>query len=322
MKILVTGGVGFIGHNVVAKFESDGYDVCVLDNFTNYGLVKDSEMSRLHQERLDRIQTTSIHHVDIRNSQALNNVFEECRPEVVVHCAAFPRAKAVDENPQDGAVVLTLGLINLLRACSRWGVRRFVYVSSSMVYGDFKYIGYEDMKCSPKGIYGILKYTGEQLTRDHCERDRIDYVILRPSAVYGPRDVLDRVVSRFLFAAATNQTLTVSGANEVLDFTYVDDVVNGVCRSTTSFNSSRRVYNITRGQGRTLLEAAELAVEIAGGGDIRIEQSNPRFPSRGTLSNLQAGQDFGYRGSIDIEQGFRLYYDWLQDSVFRNTKTI
>ena len=322
MKILVTGGVGFIGHNVVSGFESQGYDVCVLDNFTNYGLVSELEISRLHQERLNHIQTTSIYHVDIRNNQALNNVFEECRPEVVVHCAAFPRAKAVDENPQDGAVVLTLGLINLLRACSRWGVRRFVYVSSSMVYGDFQYIGYEDMKCNPKGIYGILKYTGEQLTRDHCERDKIDYVILRPSAVYGPRDVLDRVVSRFLHAAATNQTLTVSGANEVLDFTYVDDVVSGICRATTSFNSSRRVYNITRGQGRTLLEAAELAVQIAGGGHIRIEGSNPRFPSRGTLSNLQAGQDFGYCGTVDIEQGFQLYYDWLQDSVLRNTKTI
>jgi nucleoside-diphosphate-sugar epimerase len=322
MNILVTGGVGFIGHNVVTQFESQGYDVCVLDNFTNYGIVEDREMSRLHQQRLDRIQTTSIHHVDIRNRHALFNVFEECRPDVVVHCAAFPRAKAVDENPEEGAGVLTTGLINLLRACTTWKVRRFVYVSSSMVYGDFSYMGYEDMRCNPKGIYGILKLAGEQLTSDHCQRDGIDHVILRPSAVYGPRDVLDRVVSRFLFAAATNQELTVAGANEILDFTYVDDTVDGIVRATTSFNSSGRTYNLTRGLGRTLLEAAELAVKIAGGGQIRVVDSNPRFPSRGTLSNLQAGQDFGYRGTVDIEQGFQLYYDWLQDSVFRNTKTI
>jgi nucleoside-diphosphate-sugar epimerase len=130
------------------------------------------------------------------------------------------------------------------------------------------------------------------------------------------------VVSRFLFAAATNQELTVAGANEILDFTYVDDTVDGIVRASTSFNSSGRTYNLTRGLGRTLLEAAELSVKIAGGGQIRVVDSNPRFPSRGTLSNLQAGQDFGYRGTVDIEQGFQLYYDWLQDSVFRNTKTI
>ncbi len=322
MKILVTGGVGFIGHNVVARFESLGHQVCVLDNFTNYGIVAESEMSRLHQERLNGIQTTSIHACDIRNYSALRAVFEECQPDVVVHCAAFPRAKAVDENPEEGASVLTNGLLNLLRCSTIQGVRRFVYVSSSMVYGDFSHMGYEDMKCNPKGIYGILKYAGEALTRDHCEREDMDYVILRPSAVYGPRDVLDRVVSRFLFAAMTNQELTVAGANEVLDFTYVDDAVAGIVGATIAFNSSRRVYNITRGQGRTLLEAAELAVKIAGGGRIRITDANPRFPSRGTLSVLQAGQDFGYRGTVDIEQGFKLYHEWLQNTVLWHPKTV
>ena len=315
MKILVTGGVGFIGHNVVAELELQGHEVCVLDNFTNYGIIPEKEMSQLHQERLGHIKTTSIHHVDIRNYNALLNVFDECRPDVVIHCAAFPRAKAVDQNPEEGASVLTSGLINLLRCSERFDVRRFVYISSSMVYGDFELYGYEDMRCTPKGIYGILKYAGESLTRDLCERAGIDYVVLRPSAVYGPRDVEDRVVSKFLSNAMANQELVVCGAEERLDFTYVDDAVDGIVKAALSFNSSKRTYNITRSQGRSLLEAAELAINIVGSGRIKMVDANPRFPSRGTLSTIRAGQDFGYHGKIDIEQGFKLYYEWLRRTI-------
>ena len=315
MKILVTGGAGFIGHGVVAKLEKQGHEVCVIDNFTNYGIIPEQEIKLLHGERLARLKTRRIHRVDIRDYREVSEIFEDCRPDVVIHCAAFPRAKVVESNPAEGCAVLTSGLINLLRASEHWRVRRFVYISSSMVYGDFNLIGYEDMKCEPKGIYGILKLAGESLTRDHCERANMDYVILRPSAVYGPLDVEDRVVSKFLTAAIQNKEIVVHGRDELLDFTYVDDCVRGIVRAANSFNSSGRTYNITRGQGRTLLEAAEVAIKVAGGGRIKLADADPTFPSRGTLSNMRAGQDFGYHGRVDIEQGFQTYYEWLQRTI-------
>jgi len=317
MKFLVTGGAGFIGHNVVRLLEHQGHEVCVLDNFTNYGIIPDAELTPLHQQRLDRISTQSIHNVDIRNYNYVVNAFEECRPDVVIHCAAYPRAKAVDLNPAEGSQVLTQGLINLLRASEQVQLRRFVYISSSMVYGDFAPLAYEDMQCRPRGIYGILKLTGETLTRDLCRTAGIDHVVVRPSAVYGPHDVVDRVVSRFLLSAIRNEELTVCGARELLDFTYVDDVVDGIVRAAVNFNSSGRTYNITRGEARSLVEAAELAVKIAGGGRIKIVDANPRFPSRGTLSNIRAGEDFGYRGTTDIESGFRKYHEWITDTLLR-----
>jgi nucleoside-diphosphate-sugar epimerase len=322
MKILVTGGVGFIGHNLVAKLERKGHEVCVLDNFTNYGIVPTTEISYLHQQRLDRIVTKSIHHVDIRDASAVREVFQECKPDMVIHCAAYPRAKAVDENPIDGIAVLTVGLVDLLQAAERYNTRRFVYISSSMVYGDFDMVGYEDMTCNPKGLYGIYKYAGEKIVEDLCTRSGMDYVILRPSAVYGPRDVLDRVVSKFIIGAMHNREIVVQGANECVDFTSINDCVQGIYLAAMSFNSRCRVYNITRGRARTLLEAAELAVKIVGGGTIKVTAANPRFPSRGTLSNLRAGQDFGYHGRIDIEQGFREYYEWAKNSIFWNKKAI
>lgn len=311
MKILVTGGVGFIGHALVAKLEKQGHDVCVVDNFTNYGIIPDKELAPLHQDRLACMQTRSIHTVDIRDFTYLNNTFEECQPDMVIHCAAYPRAKAIDRDPQTGTEVLTTGLINLLRCCERFNVRRFVYVSSSMVYGDFNLYAYEDMECHPKGTYAILKYAGEKLTRDWCNRAGIDYVVLRPSAVYGPLDVNDRVVSRFFQAAMRDQTLEVHGAGELMDFTYIKDTVKGISKAALSFNSSKRVYNITRGNTRTLIEAAELIVKIVGRGTIKIVDADLSYPRRGSFSNIQAGQDFGHRGEIDIEEGFQLYYNWL-----------
>ena len=149
------------------------------------------------------------------------------------------------------------------------------------------------------------------LFRSFCNRAGIDHVVLRPSAVYGPRDVNDRVVSKFFQAALANQTLEVRGANEVMDFTYINDVVAGIVKAALSFNSSGRTYNITRGRIRTLLEAAELIVKIVGQGTINIVDADVKFPRRGSFSNIQAGQDFGHRGTIDIEQGFVEYHKWF-----------
>ena len=317
MKILVTGGVGFIGHAVVAKLEKQGHKVSIVDNFTNYGIIPESELAPLHQERLVCVQTQSIHNVDIRNFAYLFNTFEECQPDMVIHCAAYPRARVINNDPQVGTEVLTTGLINLLNCCERFNVHRFVYISSSMVYGDFDLYAYEDMTCNPKGTYAILKYAGEMLTQDWCKRAGIDHVVLRPSAVYGPRDVNDRVVSKFFRDAMLDRELEVRGANEAMDFTYVDDCVNGIVKAALSFNSSGGVYNITRGNTRTLLEAAELIVKIVGTGKIQIVDADPSFPRRSSFSNIRAGQAFGHRGTIDIEQGFQLYHDWLtrQDDV-------
>jgi nucleoside-diphosphate-sugar epimerase len=322
MKILVTGGVGFIGHGVVAKLEKQGHKVCVIDNFTNYGIIPEQEIKSLHTERLSRLKTTSIHHVDIKNYHDVSQVFEECRPDVVIHCAAFPRAKVVDANPTEGCAVLTSGLINLLRSSEHWKVRRFVYISSSMVYGDFNMIGYEDMKCEPKGIYGILKLAGEALTRDHCERAGMDYVILRPSAVYGPLDVEDRVVAKFMLAAMRGSTLNVNGANETLDFTYVDDAADGIVAAATRIMAANKTYNITKSHSVSLLEAAEMIVKIVGKGTIEVKDKDADFPSRGSLNIDRAKTILGYDPKVDVEQGFENYYNWLNNSVYWSKKAV
>jgi nucleoside-diphosphate-sugar epimerase len=232
----------------------------------------------------------------------------------------------VNANPQAGSRVMSEGLLNLLETSSRHQVKKFVYVSSSMVYGDFKNTEKdgitEEHTCCPLGQYGILKLAGEWLVRDYTVRTGMTHNIVRPSAVYGPRDVEDRVISKFLIAAMRDQTIQVRGANESLDFTFVEDVADGIVAAALTDTAKNETYNITRGQSRTLLEAAELAVKIAGRGRIEVVDRDLDFPSRGQLNIQEAQQDLGFNPQTNIEQGFKLYHDWLANTVFWNPKAI
>lgn len=137
--------------------------------------------------------------------------------------------------------------------------------------------------------------------------------------MYGPRDVEDRVASKFLLNAMRNETITVRGANEVLDFTYVDDIANGICLAATLPAAKNQMYNMTRGVGHTLLDAAKLAVKITGSQSaIVVADKDASFPSRGTLSIEKAKAELGYSPKVDLEEGFKLYHDWLVSSIRRS----
>jgi UDP-glucose 4-epimerase len=214
-----------------------------------------------------------------------------------------------------GSTVMSTGLLILLEKAVKHGVRRFTYASSSMVYGDFKDYVKEDAVCRPQGQYGIMKLAGEWLVRDY-QRKGIDHTIFRPSAVYGPLDVEDRVISKFLLTAMRGGVLKVNGIHETLDFTYVDDAAQGIVQALLSEKTKNKTYNITKSHSKTLYAAAQLAVELVGNGSIAIGDKDQDFPSRGALDISAARQDFGFDPKIDIEEGFERYYQWLKNSSY------
>jgi nucleoside-diphosphate-sugar epimerase len=312
MKILVTGGSGFIGHNVVSRLEQLGHDVSVLDNQTDYGVVPETEMQALHAERREHYKA-NVHRIDLRDSHDnIEWMVRHYTPEIIIHMASFPRQKVVSANPRWGSDVMMGGTISLLEAAKKHQVRRFVYISSSMVYGDFSADIAEDAVCNPIGQYGIMKLAGEWLTKDYAARTGMEYTIIRPSAVYGPRDIEDRVVSKFLMAAIRNETLKVKGAKEMLDFTYVDDAVAGIVAAALDKNGANQCFNITKSASHTLLEAAQLAIDLVGQGTIQVHDKDAEYPSRASLKIDKARELLGYIPSVDIHEGFRRYHEWLQ----------
>ena len=322
MKILVTGGLGLIGHNVTAKLEAKEHEVVIVDTQTTYGIIPQDELDYLMAERRKKIATDRIYRIDITDRDGIDWVIREHKPDVVIHTASFPRQKVVNANPAYGAQVMMEGLINVLESAKRHQVERVVYISSSMVYGDFEDQIAEDSECSPIGQYGIMKLAGEQLVKDYHRRGAFDYVIIRPSAVYGPLDVEDRVVAKFMLAAMRGETLKVNGAEETLDFTYVDDAADGIVSATTRIMSANRIYNITKSHAVTLLEAAEMIVRIVGKGTVEVRDKDADFPSHGALDINRARVILGYDPKVDVEEGFQRYYEWLNNSVYWSQKTV
>ncbi len=311
MKFLVTGGAGFIGHNVVRILESQGHECIVIDTCTDYGFIPKEELTYLINERSKRINAR-IRSIDIREGQFVDTIFKIYKPDVVIHMASFPRQKVVEQNPLLASDVMCNGLINLLEKSKQYDVKKFVYISSSMVYGDFTTDVLEAHTCRPQGQYGIMKLMGEKLVEDYHRLGAFDYTIIRPSAVYGEWDVEDRVVSKFMTMAMRGETLKVKGADEVLDFTYVEDTAQGIVLAATNDRANSQIYNITRSDDKqyTLKDAAELAIKIAGKGDLIIADRDLSFPKRGRLSIMKAIRDLGYAPQVNVEEGFQRYYDW------------
>jgi len=321
MNILVTGGLGFIGHNVVALLERQGHTVIIIDNETDYGIIPTTELKYIIRERRRKIKTQHIYKHDITWLSAAK-LMQDHAIDCVVHLASFPRQKVVNADPMMGSRAMSEGLLNLLEASVKANIKKFVYISSSMVYGNFnseRSVGGidEGVECYPLGQYGIMKLAGEWLVKDYQRRTNLSYTILRPSAVYGPLDVEDRVVSKFLLTAMRGGEIQVNGGSESLDFTFVTDLVDGIVAATLSENTHNCTYNVTRSHARTLLEAAELAVKIVGQGSIQVNDPDNNFPSRGQLNTVRAQTDFGFSPTVNIEKGFQEYYEWLKDSVYK-----
>jgi len=321
MKILVTGGMGLIGHNVVKKLIDLGHEPTIVDNRTTYGILDHNELTYLFSERVKKFASTPNFNIDIVNQYALDKLFTFNNFEAIIHLASFPRQKVVNKHPNWGSRVMSEGLINLLELSKTYKVKKFVYISSSMVYGSFVDDVKEDYHCKPEGQYGILKLAGEWLVKDYARKELFDYTIIRPSAVYGPLDVEDRVISKFLLQAMRNNTIYVNGASEKLDFTYVDDAAEGIVSAALSDKTNNKTYNITKSHSHTLEYAANLAIKIVGKGNIEIRGRDTDFPSRGSLNIDAARRDFGYSPKVDVEEGFQRYYEWLQNSTFWSQKT-
>ena len=315
MKVLVTGGAGFIGHNVVRILEQQGHECIVIDTCTDYGFIPKEELTYLIDNRLKRINA-QVRKIDIREGTFVDTIFKTYKPDVVIHMASFPRQKVVEQNPLLASDVMSNGLISLLEASRKNAVKKFVYISSSMVYGDFSHDVLEAHPCRPQGQYGIMKLMGEKLVEDYHRLGAFDYAIIRPSAVYGEWDVEDRVVSKFMTKAMRGETLKVNGPDEVLDFTYVEDTAQGIVLAATNDRANSQVYNITRSDDKqyTLKDAAELAIKIAGKGSLELADRDLSFPKRGRLSIMKAQRDLGYAPQVNVEEGFRRYHEWYSQN--------
>ncbi len=328
-RIVLIGGAGFIGHNLALGLRRLGCHVDVVDNLQVNNLLsvasgdpyahnRDLYM-RIVTQRLDLLRGAGIplHIQDARDYHALSHLLERIQPQVIVHLAAVSHAGLANKDPHStfdhSLRTLENALDNARPGCL--DVERFVYFSSSMVYGHFQgEMVTEDVPCDPIGIYGALKLAGERMVIAYNQVFGLPYTIVRPSALYGERCVSRRVGQVFIENALKGAEVQVQGDGaDRLDFTYVQDVVNGVERVLRSDNAINETFNITYGQSRSLRELAETLQAYFPDLEVRCVPRDRLTPKRGTLCIDKAASAIGYQPQYPLEVGMEHYVNWYKE---------
>lgn len=323
-RIALIGGAGFIGHNLALELQRLGAVPHVVDSLqvNNLGAFSNASSDpakalsvHLIHERLNALRAAGIplHIVDARDYHALSATLADIRPEAIIQLAAIAHANRSNKDPFTTFDHSFRTLENALDSARGYDAH-FIYFSSSMVYGNFEGAAVsEDRTCEPLGIYGALKFGGEKLVIAYNQVFNLPYTIIRPSALYGERCVSRRVGQAFIENALKGAPLSVNGdGSDGLDFTYIDDLVQGVVRCLAKPAARNEVFNLTFGGARTLNQMIEIVkAEFP---DIKVSHK-PRdgmMPERGTLSVDKARRLLGYDPQWPLEKGFVRYIAWYK----------
>ena len=317
---LVTGGLGFIGSNLVKiLLKRKIVSRCIiLDSFTGFINPLKENFSDLRKYRFQEKKNIVIERGDAKDFRLIYKILNLYKPKLIFHTAAIPLSKIENLNANEskiGSVDTTTNIlecINFFQNKKKYKINRFVYISSSMVYGDFKKNKVSEAdKLSPKEIYGTMKLSGEIVTRGLCKFYNIPFTIIRPSAVYGPTDMNNRVSQIFIERAQKGQTIKIQGKDEKLDFTFVEDLANGCILAATKKNGVNETFNITYGKAETLYKFVMILSKHFKKLKYKIEKRDSFRPKRGTLSINKAKRLLNYKPIYNLEKGIKKYLNFV-----------
>lgn len=338
-KILLIGGAGFIGHHLALELARMGAETFIADNLMVNNLIDVSFAAESGDVRnlayrnflLDRFRMlgeagVTLFNCDARNMIDLQRIFEDSQPTKIVHLSAI--ASAVEAKRQPG-LCFDLQLITLRNALELTRpligrINQMMFLSSSTVYGDFEGDTVDENTFpKPTGIYAEAKFMGERLVRTYNRQYGIGTTIIRPSALYGERCISRRVSQAFVENALTGKPLLLEGGGDGrLDFTYIDDLVQGMVRALALYDTqgSSNTFNITFGNARTIAELAAIVKEAV---PAAVLETRPRAvdkPVRGTLSVERAKEVLGFTPLWPLEKGYRRYCQWYVDAWARTER--
>lgn len=297
MKILVTGSSGTIGTRLCERLLADGHDVKGIDWVPNKW-----------QPAVQAITTI----VDLRKAEDLAKIPKDV--EAVIHLAAHARVYELVEHP-DRALENFVTLFNALEHARQNGVKKFMFASSRESYGNIKAEKYsEDMvrveNC--ESPYTASKVGGEALVESYARCYGVDHVTFRFSNVYGMYDDSERVVPLFFRKAKANEPLTIFGGEKCLDFTYIDDTVDGIVKALENFETAKNTtYNLAFGEGTTIVHLAERMKELLGStSELKVGNARTGEVTRYIADISKAQKTFGYAPKTSFEEGIKKSVEW------------
>ena len=322
-KILLVGGCGFIGHNLAIYLKKLGANPIIIDSLTVNNILSISDKEIINKElytsilnnRIELLKKNDIKLIkqDVRDHDATSKIYKEINPNIIIHLAAVSHANKSNKDPHSTFEHSFRTLENTLDY-AKINKTHVIYMSSSMVYGNFDS---EDVKeeriCKPIGIYGTLKYSGELLMKAYNHVFDIPYTIIRPSALYGERCVSRRVGQIFIENAIQNLNITINGnGEEKLDFTYIDDLINGISLCCNNKNAINQTFNLTYGKSKKINELIQILKTEFPKVEISYKEKEKFMPERGTLDISKAKSLIGYNPTYPIDKGYIKYISWYK----------
>ncbi len=312
MRVLITGGAGFIAFHLASRLQDDGFEVSLLDNFNRF---YDPALKRKNVRDLQARGEARLWETDILDAAALRRVFDETRPQGVVHLAAWAGVRPSLENPEIYASVNVTGTANVLQLAREYGTASFIFGSSSSVYGGSDRVPFseDDPVDRPVSPYAATKRAGELLCHTYAHNYPMRITCLRFFTVYGPRQRPDLAIHKFAHLISSGKPIPVFGdGSTARDYTYVTDTVDGVM-ACTERQFGYDVINLGESQTVRLDRLIQL-LEHALGKKAIIDRQPPQpgdVPI--TYADIsKARERLGYNPRVKIEEGIRLFIDWFR----------
>ena len=312
-RILVTGGAGFIGSNLVAALVSKGNKVIVLDN-----------LSSGYRSNLAPFPSVRLIEKDIRSLDAVEEAVKGC--DIIFHLAASVGNKRSIDDPFYDASINVMGTLNVLEASRKAGVKKIVVSSSAGIFGELKHLPIkEDHPAEPDSPYGCTKLCEEKLSLAYSKLYSTEVICLRYFNVYGPNqryDAYGNAIPIFVFRMLRGEPLFIYGTGQqTRDFVHVDDVVSANLLAASASCVSG-VFNIASGKSITINRLVELVMDYGKAANV-IEYTDKRAGDvLHSLADIDsASRILGYTPTVSIEDGLRSYIDWVRGEVSASEDT-
>jgi UDP-glucose 4-epimerase len=308
MKILVTGGAGFIGSHVVGRLLGN-HEVICYDNFDPYydpAAKRRNISAYLSEDNFELVEG------DIRDENKLSELLDDV--DVILHEASQPGVRASLKDPAKAHDVNARGTLCVLEAAVSAGVKRFINASSSSVYGRVVYLPFDEKHpTNPISPYGESKLAAEKYCFEVGEDHGIEVVSLRYFTVYGPRMRPDLAIAIFTERALKDEEIVIFGdGSKTRDFTYIDDAVDATVKATERGSG---IYNIGGGSRVRISELAEMIIDITGSRSRMVYSDPVRGDVEHTWSNTEkARRELGWKPRVTLDEGLLKYVEWVRSS--------
>ena len=312
MKILVTGGAGFIGNHLIKKLLNKGFSVVCIDNFNNY---YDSRIKEKNIKPFVNNPNFKLYREDIRNFEVLSKIFENERIDKIVHLAAMAGVRNSIKYPALYTEVNIPGTVNLLELVKKYKISNFVFASSSSVYGGNKKVPFseDDPVNYPISPYAAAKKAGELICYTYHHLYHLNITCLRFFTVYGPAGRPDMAPYKFTRSVlAGDEILMFGDGSSQRSYTYIDDIVEGVY-SAMNKELGYEIINLGGSELVSLKSFISLIENISGRkAKIKkvLEQPGDMPITYADIS--KAKQLLNYRPKIDIEKGMAIFISWFK----------